>query len=320
MVESHNPKRASVLAALASFMAFIGLCGVAVERGYIPARLHMLSSVSEATLDWDYPGDDKARWQGTQNGTVLFFGDSYIQQYFPRIRWLVEKHAGDHRTVRFYTKEGCAPVPGISRKSIRDCGTFAVNGFRLAQQEDVVEVIVGGAWLNMAEVAEPYFEGDPQERAIDFDGSDGVQVFSQLTQELARLKAMGKQVHLVLNPPGGKLADPRNPIKNRLVALPRLNFQSIPMQAHKARTEAINLKMRAVAAHAGVPVLDPAEWMCSSWECAVTDANGVPIFYDSTHLRASYVEKNVRVFDGFVLGVKEHATFVNGTANAGYRE
>jgi peptidoglycan/LPS O-acetylase OafA/YrhL len=320
MVESHNPKRASVLAALASFMAFIGLCGVAVEKGYIPARLHMLSSVSEATLDWDYPGDDKARWQGTQNGTVLFFGDSYIQQYFPRIRWLVEKHAGDHRTVRFYTKEGCAPVPGISRKSIRDCGTFAVNGFRLAQQEDVVEVIVGGAWLNMAEVAEPYFEGDPQERAIDFDGSDGVQVFSQLTQELARLKAMGKQVHLVLNPPGGKLADPRNPIKNRLVALPRLNFQSIPMQVHKARTEAINLKMRAVAAHAGVPVLDPAEWMCSSWECAVTDANGVPIFYDSTHLRASYVEKNVRVFDGFVLGVKEHATFVNGTANAGYRE
>jgi peptidoglycan/LPS O-acetylase OafA/YrhL len=301
MAESHNPRRASVLVALASFMAFIGFSGVAVEKGYIPARLHMLSSVSEATLDWDYPGDDKARWQGTQDGTVLFFGDSYIQQYFPRIRRLVEKHAGNHRTVRFYTNEGCAPAPGITRKSIRNCGTFATKGFRLAQQEDVVEVIVGGSWLGMVEGADRYFEGDPQERVIDFDGSDGVQVFSKLAQELARLKAMGKQVHLVLNPPGGKMADPTNPIKNRLVALPRLIFHSIPMQAHIARTQTINLKMRAVAAHAGIPVLDPAEWLCSSSECAVTDANGVPIFYDSTHLRASYVEKNIRVFDDFVV-------------------
>jgi len=318
MAESHNPRRASVLVALASFMVLIGFSGIAVKKDYIPVRLHMLSSVGEAMSDWDYPGDDKAQWQGTPDATVLFVGDSFIQQYFPRIRWLMENHTGIHRTVRFYTEQGCAPVPGITRKLTRNCGAFAANGFRLAQQEDVVEVIVGGSWLGMVERGDYYFEGDLQERVIDFDGRDGVQVFSKLAHDLARLKAMGKQVHLVLNPPGGKMADPTNPIKNRFVSSPSLVVRSIPMEEHVARTGAINAKLRAVAAQAGIPVLDPAEWICSELECPVTDATGIPTFKDSTHLRASYVEKNIQVFDDFVVPGKGHATFVVGTANAGY--
>ena len=319
-MEAHNPKRAPTLVALASFMVLIGFAGVAVKKGYIPVRLHTLSSLSKAALDWDYPGNEKAQWKGTQEGTVLFFGDSYIEQYFPRIRWLVEHHAGTHRTVRFYTEEGCAPVPGITRKSTRMCGAFASNGFRLAQQEDVVQVVVGGSWLGMVNRGDYFFEGDPQEHVIDFNGAEGVQVFSRLTQELAQLKAMGKQVQLLLNPPGGKMADPTNLITNRVFAAPRLIFRSIPMQEHVATTWVINAKMRAVAAQAGIPVLDPAEWMCSALECPVTDATGIPIFYNSTHLRASYVEKNVRVLDDFVVPDREHATLVGGTANARYQE
>ena len=320
MAESHNPRRASVLVALASCMAFIGFCGVAVQKGYIPVRLHTLSTLSEAALDWDYPGDDKARWQGAQEGTVLFFGDSYIQQYLPRVRWLVEHHAGVHRTVRFYTKEGCAPVPGINRKSIPDCGTFAADGFRLARQKDVVQVVVGGAWAGMVNRGDYFFEDDPQESVIDFNGEEGVQVFSRLAQELAQLKAAGKQVQLVLNPPGGETANPRNLMKTRIFAQPSLVFRSIPIQEHAATTGVINEKMRAVAAQASIHVLDPAEWMCSALECAVTDATGIPIFYDSTHVRASYVKKNVRVFDDYVVPKREHATFGGGTANGRYKE
>ena len=314
MAEAHNPNRAPTLVVLASFMVLIGFSGVAVKKGYIPVRLQTLSILSEAKSDWDYPGDDKAHWQGTQEGTVLFFGDSFIQQYFSRVRWLVEHHAGTHRTVRFYTEQGCAPVPGITRKSVRNCGAFAANGFRLAQQDDVVEVIVGGSWLGMVDRGDYFFERDPQEHVIDFNGAEGVQVFSRLTQELAQLKTMGKHVQLVLNPPGGKIADPTNLIKNRLVALPRLVFRSIPIQEHIARTGAINAKMRAVAEQAGIPVLDPADWMCSALECPVTDATGIPIFYNSTHFRASYVEKNIRAFDEFVVPQRKHAIFGSSTA------
>jgi peptidoglycan/LPS O-acetylase OafA/YrhL len=313
-MEAHNPKRAPTLGALVSFMVLIGFSGVAVQKGYIPVRLHTLSSLSEAKSDWDYPGDDKAHRQGIQEGTVLFFGDSFIQQYFSRVRWLVEHHAGTHRSVRFHTEEGCAPVPGVTRKSIRTCGTFADAGFRLAQQKDIVLVIVGGHWLGMVNRGDYFFEDDPQERVIDFYGREGVQVFAKLTQELAQLKAAGKQVQLVLNPPGGQTADPRNLMETRIFAQPSLVFRSIPMQEHVATTGVINAKMRAVAAQAGIPVLDPAEWMCSSSECAVTEANGVPIFYDSTHLRASYVEKNVRVFDDFVVPQRKHVIFDGSTA------
>jgi peptidoglycan/LPS O-acetylase OafA/YrhL len=319
-MEAHNRKRAPTLVALASFMMLIGFSGVAIKNGYIPVRLHTLSSLSEAALDWDYPGDDRAQWQGTQDGTVLFFGDSYIQQYFPRVRWLVEHHAGAHRTVRFHTEAGCAPVPGITRKSIRNCGTFASTGFRLAQQKDVVQVVVAGSWLGIVNRGDYFFEGDPQERVIDFYGREGVQVFAKLTQELAQLKAMGKQVQLVLNPPGGQTADPRNLMETRIFAQPRLVFRSIPVQEHVATTGVINAKMRAVAAQAGISVLDPAEWICSGLECPVTDATGIPTFKDSTHLRASYVEKNIRVFDDFVVPEREHATFVGRTANARYQE
>jgi peptidoglycan/LPS O-acetylase OafA/YrhL len=314
MAEAHNPNRTPTLVVLASFMVLIGFSGVAVKNGYIPVRLQTLSILSEAKSDWDYPGDDKAHWQGTQEGTVLFFGDSFIEQYFSRVRWLVKHHVATHRTVRFYTEQGCAPVPGITRKSVRNCGAFAANGFRLAQQDDVVEVIVGGSWLGMVDRGDFFFERDPQEHVIDFNGAEGVQVFSRLTQELAQLKAMGKHVHLVLNPPGGKIADPTNLTKNRLVALPRLVFRSIPIQEHIARTGAINAKMRAVAEQAGIPVLDPAEWICSALECPVTDGTGIPIFYNSTHFRASYVAKNIRVFDEFVVPQRKHAIFGSSTA------
>jgi SGNH domain (fused to AT3 domains)/Dolichyl-phosphate-mannose-protein mannosyltransferase len=165
-----------------------------------------------------------------------------------------------------------------------------------------------------------FFEGDPQQHSIDFNEGKGVQVFSRLAQELAQLKAMGKEVHLILNPPGGKIADPTNFIKNRFVSSPSLVVRSIPMEEHVARTGAINAKLRAVAAQAGIRVLDPAEWICSGLECPVTDATGIPTFKGSTHLRASYVEKNVRVFDDFVIPDREHATFVGGTANARYQE
>jgi peptidoglycan/LPS O-acetylase OafA/YrhL len=318
MAEAHNPKRAPTFVVLGSFMVLIGFAGVAVKKGYIPVRLHTLSILSEAKSDWDYPGDDKAQWQGTQEGTVLFFGDSFIQQYFSRVRWLVEHHAGTHRSVRFHTEEGCAPVPGITRKSIRNCGKFASTGFRLAQQKDVVQVVVAGSWLGMVDRGDYFFEGDPQEDLIDFNQGKGVQVFSRLAQELAQLKAMGKEVHLVLNPPGGKMADPTNLIKNRFVSSPNLVVRSIPMEEHVAHTGAINAKLRAVAAQAGIPVLDPAEWICSGLECPVTDATGIPTFKDSTHFRATYVAKNIRAFDDFVVPVREHATFVVGTANAGY--
>jgi hypothetical protein len=48
------------------------------------------------------------------------------------------------------------------------------------------------------------------------------------------------------------------------------------------------------------------EWICSALEWPVTDATGIPIFKDSSHLRASYVEKNIRVFDDFVSPQRKH--------------
>ena len=299
----HRARHAqAVLTGLGTALLGVFLAGIMVSHGIPSERIRDLSvALSAARGDWFYPGDAAAVLAGTSAESVLFFGDSYVQQLYPRMKFLAGQDGAVRRTVVFHTAGGCAPVPGIARRSVPECIVYSARGFERAADPEVTVVVIGGSWRGMLGRGDYYHTNDPQQRTIDFQDRDHLNtVLERLEGELVRLKSMGKAVYVVLNPPGGVRADPGALEGGRMGGGRRLEVKSIPLSEHRSRT-AVNEAIAAVAQRAGVSLIDPAGWLCSEDRCAFTDAAGVPYFKDATHLRASFVRCCVKDFDHLVI-------------------
>jgi hypothetical protein len=88
----------------------------------------LVNEISRASLDWGYKGDQVI--PGDSPRTVLFLGDSHMQQYWARVEKLLAEHAAPVRTIVFKTAAGCAPIPGIERRSLQ-CSRSSTKGSRL---------------------------------------------------------------------------------------------------------------------------------------------------------------------------------------------
>lgn len=287
-----------VVSALGTALIAVFVTGLLVLRGFPAERLTVLSSLlSAARADWSYPGDKGARIVGTTHGTVLLLGDSYAQQLYPRFKEVAESHQR-YRSIAFNTIHSCAPVPGIARKSDPKCAPTVERGFELAKTREVSTVVVFGSWLGLLKRGDYFRRDDPAETILDlYDPNvlDGVLV--NLQETLKGLTRLGKQVVVVLNPPGEGAADPEAITGLRLNTANKLPVKWISMQEHLLRTGEINARIRTLAERAGAAVIDPTGWICDRERCFVTDEAGVPRFKDATHFRGSFVRCCIKDFD-----------------------
>jgi hypothetical protein len=273
--------------------------GAAIQSGAFPERLSTLRDVITAKDDWAYPGGEQVYVPGRQQNMILFFGDSYIEQYFPRIRFLSDAHP-EHRAVLFRTREGCAPIPRITRLVDPRCSVFADEGFKVAAAPNVGTIVIGASWLGFVRRGDYYRTGDREKTILGLEAADAEWIYEPLIEEIRQLISAGKDVYIVLNPPGGARAAPDSGI-SRLAKAQQPPPRAISLAEHLERTGAINARIRSIAERGGARVLDPADWMCTASGCPVTDAAGVPIYKDTTHLRASFVRQHVHAFDELVL-------------------
>jgi len=292
-----------VVAGLGAVMSTLFVTGLMVRHGVPQERLKDLSViVSKARKDWHYPGDDLAAIDGVSGEAVLFFGDSLVRQLYPRIKHVAALNPRARRAVIFNTAPGCAPLRGIGRKSRSECLAYSARGFEIAASPAVRVVVIGGSWLGMLKRGDYYDAEDPKERVLDLEEDQNLSlVLGRLEQQLRLLRSLGKETYVVLNPPGGRLADPGAIEGARLSTAGRLKEKSIPFADHRVRTGVINERISAVAQRAGAAVIDPAGWLCSDERCALADPEGIPYFRDATHLRASFVRCCVRDFDQLVV-------------------
>ncbi|HVW68172.1 MAG TPA: acyltransferase, partial [Steroidobacteraceae bacterium] len=100
-----QPRARRTVAVLAAAMAALGLCGWLVLEARIPARsaaIPEVASISAAFDDWTYHGDRVIR--GDTPSSVVFFGDSHMQQFLPRIEQVMRDHRSPVHTVVFQTQ------------------------------------------------------------------------------------------------------------------------------------------------------------------------------------------------------------------------
>jgi len=304
----HAQSRHRVTATLAATIGFLLLAGLMTHQRIPKERLHRISQeIKLAAKDWYYPGNNKAIFSGVSQETVLFFGDSFIQQYYPRIE-LLYRQSEPFKGVRFHALGGCAPLPGVIRRTQQYCRSFFEQGMAIAEDAKVTTVVIGASWIGM-DVWKDYVDlSTPKEKALDLSNDDTrSDIWGRLEQKTRELIRKGKTVVLLLNPPGGPLASPESQYKARISPSAILQVKSIPIEEHYKRTGAINDQIRTLAKNTGAQIVDPAEWICSDDLCRFTDENGNPYFKDSTHFRASYIRWQLKAFD-HLLANPESAT------------
>ena len=286
--------------ALATAMSAMLIVGIlAFQARVVPesASNPQIAEISRASSDWGYGKETTIR--GDSPHAVLFFGDSHMEHYLPRIERLMRERAAPVRTVIFKTEGGCAPIPGIERRS-QDCARFVDSGFAAAMDPSVDTVVIAASWVGFLARPDYYRAGDASQASID-PGADWV--LKGFEDRLARLTAAGKRVVLVLSSPRGSAFDPKAAIGRGWTNL-TINHVFEPTRRIQAPIDA---RLREIAARAGATAVDPADWLCSASSCATADRLGRPLYKDESHLRASFA-RTLDALDGYVyLGKRRNS-------------
>ncbi len=292
-----NPR---VVPALVLSVSALGAMGLLASVNVLPAHsasVPHLVAISAAISDRTYHGDRVI--PGDTTRSVVFFGDSHMQQYLPRIEWIAEKRSAPIRTLVLWTRPGCAPVPELERRG-RRCAGFVSKGFALASKPEVDTVVIAASWVGMAERKDFYKAGQSEDIHFRLLSPGAAWALQGFERALGKLTAQGKHVVLVLSSPRGDPFSPR-----QMVTRNGFSFHvSIPPPVSRVEATADNAfiddRIREIARRIGAELIDPMDELCTTTVCPTVDKDGNPLFTDETHLRSSTVRARFKAFDRYV--------------------
>ncbi len=294
------PDRRPVVSMLAASVAALGVIGLLAGADFLQARsasVPFLAPISAAFTDRTYKGDRIIR--GDSPSTVMFFGDSHMQHYLPRIEQLMKEHRAPLRTVEFRTHPGCAPFPELERTA-RDCAPFVRETFELARQPQVDTVIIAASWVGITERQDYYRAGDDSRKQVVLLAPGTDWVLDGFEQALRDLSSRGKHVVLVLSSPRGESLSPRSMVTRRGFEFTVKVSPPLERAAAVADNAFIDDRIREIAHRVGAELIDPMDSFCSRTQCPAVDSRGNPLYTDETHLRSSTVRDRFKAFDRFV--------------------
>ncbi|RYF45064.1 MAG: acyltransferase [Comamonadaceae bacterium] len=310
---------AATVRMLAFGMAGLALLGALAFMRQLPPRNSALTlqAIVSAGTDWAYPDGLKPvtvngqsiLQLGTGSKQVLLLGDSHVEQFAPRAVELSRTQPERLNSLYFATRGACPPIPGLLEDRDPVCGERFNQMLRFALSPQIDTVVIGGCWACYFDVGpQPPPAGAPPapdhyyllENGVRhmLRGGDGLdRSFEALGKMLKSLKAAGKTVYLILNVPVGENFEPKS-----LIAGSRLSEMNADRTSATsgltASQKALHDRLEGVAKDSGAIVLDPLATLCNpAGQCLRSEANGVPIYKDLTHLRASYVRRSATFLD-----------------------
>jgi peptidoglycan/LPS O-acetylase OafA/YrhL len=298
-------KSKHTLPALIIAFIIIGLVGMCFWLGVLKLGLN----AKMALIDKAIAEKDKAWGEGFEtiwahgqtyitktggNGpATLYFGDSNMQQYGPRIIELIRNNHGQSRGALFLTCGGVPPIPGLTSEVRGDCTEF-ISKLKYVTETypNIDRVVIASLWNG-------YFIKDSKFccNGTSLGETNGRKAaFDQLGAMIKNMVSSGKKVTLVLIPPNGGELDPRLIFERSLLGGCVLILQNLTLQQFRDRHQKLIAEVKGVALSNGAEVIDPATYLSSQGLCIRENANG-PIRYDGCHLRPSYVREHVKYLD-----------------------
>ncbi|HXO66240.1 MAG TPA: acyltransferase family protein [Steroidobacteraceae bacterium] len=317
--------RWAVPALLAALLGFTAL-GAAVSHRQLACRLSgpAFTAWDAAVTDWQIPRESMVDGQASLDipalhtrraATVLFIGDSHMQQYWPRITAVVAAHPDGARSVLFAAYAGCPILPSMnSLRQPRRCDAFFAAAARQALQPRVDTVVFGAFWelyllgeYSLGDHQGVYSPQDPLRGRLGLDSHDTQVALAEFEQLVAALVASGRRVFIVLSNPTSPQFDPRWLVPVRVRFSPRLplhfraDLRMVDVTAFEAFVAPLMNRLRDIATHTGAQVLDPRSTLCADMRCPAVAADGTSLYIDSNHLRAAYARERAGFLDRTVL-------------------
>lgn len=303
-LHSGGQYRISVTIALLVALGAMGWLGHYTyrERG-LSFRLGAMEDLVILKEEWGYPGgmtafryDNRMLYKhSSQRSTyTLFAGDSNAQQYYPRIKELIEVAPQDNNGVVFVTDGYCIPVPATENVlSFKYCEGLMETALKYALSHDeVTNVVIVGRW------GVYLIDSGGLKEKIGYGTDRYWQTMNRLRDYISALTSQGKKVSVVLGIPVGPMLDPRNSIVRSFADFPDMMKPNLQLGRRMRDDEiALDKDLRAVAESAGAEVIDPIAFLCSDGFCSMRDPEGRVIYFDGYHIKPSYVRQYIPYMD-----------------------
>lgn len=294
-------------ALLCGTLAIVGYIGYnAFQRNGLEFRVKPFVKFSKAAGEWDYPGKllpgklggiDYFYLPSGRKSVTLFVGDSNIEQYFPRVEALI---ASDHNNVNgiiFKTAGGCLAIPDVPLVADwKHCALLAHDALRIAREKpEVKRVVIGQFWLGHLRDGFGIPEGN-------YGGIGSPEYFAaldRLGKYIKELRALNKEVYLVLSIPGARELDPKYLVKRDLKMFPKIfSIRTDGVKGGDIEKDygRLHTDLAEVAVTAGAIVINPMSALCFP-DCLGVDAEGEPMYKDLGHLRPFYVRRWANFID-----------------------
>lgn len=315
-----SPNKRRAIQGLVAAMACFGVLGTMVKAGLLQERmpssavarymnaLNDLGFPDPAMKPLRYHGSLFQQLAGQGRGTTVLIGDSVMEQYAPLVAQGLRDGRFDRARVIFATQGGCMPVEGavrLPRLRYPTCTSTVSDAWRLAASSDVDTVVVGASWY-------AYFADWQADVELPVDGrlqafpapAAHEAAYTALQRSIARLRAAGKRVYLVLQPPAGNEFDPRSMITGSRFGemRPRTDLAAYRVDRFYSDNAVPRRRLLQIAQDTGTVAIDPVETICKDGICPTVNAAGEPIYTDPVHMRPFYVRSKVRYLDAALNG------------------
>jgi peptidoglycan/LPS O-acetylase OafA/YrhL len=292
-------------------MSIVGIAGYGVyrEQGF-PFRQHRgIDDLGAAMKDFDH--GDRAAMRSFRKYSVLLLGkpgsdetvlvgDSTMQQYIPRVRRLAEHSIDlDKNRIMFAVWPGCLPIPEIAWSASPSCAEVMDELLPALNARAVKTVVFASLWTNHFTDVDFYLRSHGPDMLLRKSEIVRDQAFRNFSALISGLVKSGKRVFVILETPLSPVFQPERLLPtgwNRLLGKPRVPENSSRALIEKYNGE-INGRLRTVAEAAGARIINPMDFLCDKESCFLSEKDDRTIYYDSDHLRASFV--------------REHATWID---------
>lgn len=291
---------------LSVLLAIVGSIGYFAMRneGYTH-RAEEFARIAKASSEWEYPGNMMpVKQEGLayyyqpsgREKLTLFVGDSNMEQYAPRAVALIESDPANTNGAIFKTGGGCLPIPGMSQVTpgYAHCAALMQDALQIARSRPAVErVVLAGQWSNYL------IDGFAMTQKFGVASPEYADALRKLDSYIRELKAMDKQVFLILNIPTGKQLDPKYIIKREPSTFPAvftIRNEGVLRSDLESRYGQAQNDLASVATAAGATVIRPMDYLCTV-TCPGLDADNEPLYKDLAHLRPSYVRNKAGFID-----------------------
>lgn len=291
-----------LIAVIVSCLGYMMYVGKLQPRS---AKLESISDLVQASTEEGFP-DGLTPFRvnkntvgyriGGQEKITLFWGDSNMQQYSSRVVEVFNKKKSGGRGAVFLAEGGCPPFFWKKQRGSSRCDNV-VNAFlKLAKNDHIDTIVVSALWFgyfrpDLFNTENPNLKLEPLEDIVSMQNSLKT-IFKSVTRP-------GRKIYLVLSIPRGYQVNPKSYIKRGLFEMQVLSSPIAPLNQTEfiAKHKEAYALIKNIAKEFNILVIDPLNFLCENNQCSAFDLDGKAKYADETHLRPSYVRRNVRYID-----------------------